>query len=117
MIVIGAETTISSEAVLVDVTRRVVRIVDDIRDGACRNAGAGRGEGDRLQGRLVLGRRCAAAQGQHARAAVVAAADAVLIGEVERVGPTTKPAPIETVAPVTLASADEIVRFWSRVNV
>ena len=46
-------------------------------------AGAGGGERDRLQGRLILGGRGAAAQGQHA--AGVAAGDAVLIGEIERV--------------------------------
>ena len=46
---------------------------------------AGRGESDRLQRRLVIGDRGAAGEGEHAGAAVVAAGDAVLGAEVQRV--------------------------------
>ena len=69
-------------------------------------AGAGRRERDRLQGRLVLGRRRAAGQGEHA--AGVAAADAVLVGEIERVARLIA-VPIVTVAPVRSVSLEVTV--------
>ena len=69
--------------------------------------GAGGGERDRLQGRLVLGRRSAAAQGQHA--AGVAAGDAVLVGEVERVARLQRACEIVTVAPVRSVSLEVTV--------